>query len=340
MRVVPLVTVLLAIPCYGTGTKQPHAFALDAYETAPSSDEASLVTPSGERCRALVVLEPEPSADALRALADQLRVCGFVYLAPGSAVDKDWVSATHASVAAFWDGFKRDNALARRYATPIPAGGKRVDIVMPQQRGPRSPFNASLFGAFAPALFRLFDASLADCCSLQMMVVKNALKYTATGNPDVDGHEQTWHDDSLPGLFDEQIGVAVALHDMTTGLIAVQPGCFPPVGFHHRLAAADAAPPAADAPPCYATPGYVPARVAAGTVLVHRARLRHRGLWNYGPNATRFMLQLNVAPSHGWQEVFAEKTAHGRGEWAEIHGAHRAAFARRLAEVRELCADT
>ena len=107
-----------------------------------------------------------------------------------------------------------------------------------QQRGPRSPFNASLFGAFAPALFRLFDASLADCCSLQMMVVKNALKYTATGNPDVDGHEQTWHDDSLPGLFDEQIGVAVALHDMTTGLIAVQPGCFPPVGFHHRLAAA------------------------------------------------------------------------------------------------------
>lgn len=68
------------------------------------------------------------------------------------------------------------------------------------------------------------------------MVVKNALQQSFTGDDNTDGKEQSWHDDSLPGLFDQQFGVAIAMHDIESGAIAVQPGCFPPEGFHHQLA--------------------------------------------------------------------------------------------------------
>jgi len=65
---------------------------------------------------------------------------------------------------------------------------------------------------------------------------------TFTGNQDVDGREQTWYDDSIPGVFDQQFGMALALHDMESGLIAVQPGCFPPEGYHHRTSTEAGAP--------------------------------------------------------------------------------------------------
>ena len=73
--------------------------------------------------------------------------------------------------------------------------------------------------------------------------------------------------------------------------------------------------------------------IAAGTVLVHRARLRHRGLWNT-KHVNRFMLQLNVAPLTGWQDVFMEKTSHARGLWGEIHAGRRQGFEERVVEAR------
>ena len=303
-------------------------FALRAYNVPPSHDEASLVTPEGRRCQALFSLVET----SLEPLVQQLRDCGFVYLAPGSAVDLEWIAAAEKKVRQMWAALKKDPALVPQYATPIPAGGKRVDMVIPQQ--PSGAFNASAFDHFAPALFELLEASLGSAPpALQMMVVKNALRFSQTGNPETDGREQTWHDDSLPGLFDQQLGVAIALHDMHSGLIAVQPGCFPPEGYHHRLDGEHGSGTAE--PLCYTGSGYVPERLAAGTVLVHRARLRHRGLWNFGPEPTRFMLQLNVAPRGGdWLGVLAEKTAHGRGRWGEIHAQHRAAFEQRLEVVK------
>jgi hypothetical protein len=336
------------------------AAAADVYSEPPTDDDSRLITPRGVACRRIVSIPAAQrgrlTAVELAELTAQLEECGFVYFAPGSAVSAAWVEAAHQKVRKVWGAFQAKPELAKKYATPIPAGGKRVDIVVPPERPnePGGAFNDTMFAAFAPALFQLLDASLEDCCSLQMMVVKNALQQTRTGNPDVDGREQTWHDDSLPGLFDQQFGVAVALHDMESGQIAVQPGCYPPEGFHHRiaaeqLAAAEAAGDAAgkaaalaaaaehDAKlqeqPCYSSPGFAPARIEAGTVLLHRARLRHRGLWNVGPHANRYNLQLNIAPLGGWQDTFVERTAHGRGLWGEIHAHRRAGFEARVRQV-------
>ena len=88
---------------------------------------------------------------------------------------------------------------------------------------------------------------------------------------------------------------------------------------------------------CASSAGYVPDRIPAGTLLLHRARLRHRGLWNRGwPGLAhpRFMLQLNVGPLSGWQDFFRENTAHGQGLWGEIHAERREAFGERLREVQ------
>lgn len=70
-------------------------------------------------------------------------------------------------------------------------------------------------------------------------------------------------------------------------------------------------------------------------MLLHRARLRHRGLWNdaSSSHSNRFNLQLNVAPLHGWQKVFAETTAHGQGLWGEIHRHRRSHFESRAKEI-------
>lgn len=74
-----------------------------------------------------------------------------------------------------WAAFNKKPALAKKYATPIPAGGKRVDVVIP----PEGPFDGSMFQNFPPALFQLLAAALGDggnataagggCCSLQMV---------------------------------------------------------------------------------------------------------------------------------------------------------------------------
>ena len=317
---------------------------LDVYSEPPSADESRLITPRGIACRRMVTIPSEQQGwltpVEVQELNSQLEECGFLYFAPGSAVSEAWVEAAHRKVRRVWGAFQAKPELAKRYATPIPAGGKRVDIVIPPEQ-PDEPgggaFNDSMFhDGFAPALFQLLDAGLEDCCSLQMMVVKNALHQTRTGNPDTDGREQTWHDDSLPGLFDQQFGVAVALHEMESGQIAVQPGCFPPEGFHHRTASEESkGDDAPQEPPCFSTPGFAPERIAAGTVLLHRARLRHRGLWNAAssPHPNRFNLQLNIAPLYGWQQVFAETTAHGQGLWARIHQHRRTHFESRVKEV-------
>lgn len=309
----------------------------------PSADESRLITPRGIACRRMVTIPAErqgwlPPAE-VQDLSSELEECGFLYFAPGSVVSEAWVAAAYRKVQRVWTTFQAKPELAKKYATTIPAGGKRVDIVIPPERPdePDGAFNDTMFhDGFAPALFQLLDAGLENCCSLQMLVVKNAMRQTNTGNRDTDGREQSWHDDSLPGLFDQQFGVAIALHDMESGQIAVQPGCFPPEGVHHRNASEQIK--GGDAPqdpPCYRTAGFAPERIAAGTVLLHRARLRHRGLWNAisSPHLNRYNLQLNVAPLHGWQQVFAETTTHGQGLWATIHQHRRTLFESRVKQV-------
>ncbi len=215
---------------------QPQADPLnEAYSEPPNADESRLVTPEGVICRRMVAIPASQHGWLTHAelgeLSAQLQQCGFVYFAPGSVVSEAWVEAAYHKVKRIWGAFQAKPELAKKYATPIPAGGKRVDVVIPPERPdePGGVFNDTMFrDGFAPALFQLLDAGLEDCCSLQMMVLKNALRQTHTGNPDVDGREQTWHDDSLPGLFDQQFGVAVALHDMESGQVR------PRLGRTHR----------------------------------------------------------------------------------------------------------
>ena len=62
-----------------------------------------------------------------------------------------------------------------------------------------------------------------------MMIAVNAMRLDDDSwGSSVHTEEQEWHDDSMPGLGSQQIDVAIALHDIESGLVAVQPGCFPP----------------------------------------------------------------------------------------------------------------
>ena len=143
----------------------------EAYDVAPGSDEGSSLSPSGRRCGRRVAVPPDAgllSAQQLRALREELDECGFIFFEPG-AVAMPWVGAARMETLRMWAAFKKDMALQQRYATPVPAGGRRVDVVLPTE----GAFNGSMFGAFSPALFQLLDDSLdTACCSLQMMVVK------------------------------------------------------------------------------------------------------------------------------------------------------------------------
>ena len=104
-------------------------------------------------------------------------------------------------------------------------------------------------------------------------------------------------------------------------MIAVQPGCF-------GGEAGDA-----DRRQCARSAGYAPARLRAGTLFVHKPKLRHRGLWQT-VHDNRFLLSLDIVQrGTGWRH-YHDQTMHGpRGPWGAEHGEKRAAFAERLREV-------
>ena len=120
----------------------------------------------------------------------------------------------------------------------------------------------------------------------------------------------------LNGLY-----VIVALHDIESGLIAVQPGCF-------GGKSGDA-----DSRPCARGAGYAPARLRAGSLLLHKPKLRHRGLWQT-VHENRYLLSLDVIQrGTGWRHYF-DQTQHGpHGAFGPLHIEKRAAFAERLREV-------
>ena len=290
--------------------------------TQPSSNATALVTPDGVQCRGQVVLSKTwlPN-DELRILRQQLDDCGFLYIAPSNTVDAEWLAEAHTRVQDVWINATKNHKFKQRYAEPVNAGGKRVDLVLP----PRGPFK-NPFNKISPSIFQLLNAAIDDCCELQMMIAVNAMRLDDDSwGSSVHTEEQEWHDDSMPGLGSQQIDVAIALHDIESGLVAVQPGCFPPKGFHYQTSDDDA-----DVrQECYSSAGYAPERLAAGGIIMHRSSLRHRGLWNYG-STNRFMLHMYVCPTTGdWQFQFAG-TTHGNGRWGEIQGKHGERFAKRL----------
>jgi hypothetical protein len=339
-----------------------HFCRHDADLVSDDTDDPPSVVPAdrsnGRICREMF----EPPIDA-QQLSAQLDACGFVYIAPG-LVDAAWLADAHALIQERW----ADADTARR---PVGAGGRRVDVVPPSQPAAQ-PFNGTrMFAAFDKALFHLLQENLgrrsgtappprADfdparcgewaaqglcdtdpprmlercqatcaleaqkaCCDLAMAVVINAQR--STGDAAVDGKEQGWHQDSFPdptsirGL--NQLYAIVALHDIESGMIAVQPGCFGGKSGN------------ADPRPCARSAGYAPARLRAGSLLLHKAQLRHRGLWQTVHDG-RYLLSFDVVQrGTGWRHFF-DRSQHGpKGAFGAQHIEKRAAFAERLREV-------
>lgn len=318
---------------------------------------------NGHHCRELFeasLLEAE-----VQLVSDQLNTCGFAYITPG-LVDAGWRSEAHGFLEHQW----ADAAFRQQHTRRVPAGARRIDIVPGSAvQGPFN--GSTMAAAFDASLFRLLQHNLGSrspaaappradrhtaadecvawarlglcdtdpprmlercattcanearalCCDLAMALVVNAQRQSH--DPAIDIKPQTWHEDSMPdpigvrGL--NELYVIVALHDVESGLIAVQPGCF-------GGKSGDA-----DDRPCARSAGYAPSRMAAGSMLLHKPKLRHRGLWQTGPHDDRFLLSLDVIQrGTGWRHYF-DRTQHGaNGRYAQAHGDRRAAFGERL----------
>jgi hypothetical protein len=224
-------------------------------------------TPDGTACRELFdSLAPE----AIHEITEQLKVCGFAYVAPG-LVSQAWIAQAYETVVEKW----ADQQFLLEHARQIPAAGRRVDMVL-SSNDDKSPFNATMFAAFDQKLFRILDAGATKGGQMTMMVIINAMPVDLDEVEEKElqalpgkwrrkklwerwlHEEQQWHDDSMPDLEERQIYMVLALQDIESGAIGVLPGCFAGTNAEDEDDCSD-----------YAE-GYVPARIKAGTVMLHQ----------------------------------------------------------------------